>query len=144
MKLLNVLALTLVLAFAYNAKAVDTPSTDDGGCKVVSADEVNKLKATVAIYDVRPAAEYAEEHLPGAKNLPYKEKSKKEAAFDASMDEFDHAKLPDAGAILACNGNDCWKSYKACIVASKHGKKNLYRFRGGLPEWKAKGLPTEK
>ncbi|MNU02200.1 hypothetical protein D3C72_2458330 [compost metagenome] len=45
--------------------------------------------------------------------------------------------------IFACNGAECWKSYKAAKVAASKGYKTVYWLRGGLPEWDADGLPTE-
>ena len=45
--------------------------------------------------------------------------------------------------IFACNGAECWKSYKAAKVAAAKGFKSVYWLRGGLPEWDAGGLPTE-
>ena len=45
--------------------------------------------------------------------------------------------------IFACNGAECWKSYKAAKVATTKGFKSVYWLRGGLPEWDETGLPTE-
>ena len=45
--------------------------------------------------------------------------------------------------IFACNGAECWKSYKAAKVATTKGFQSVYWLRGGLPEWDETGLPTE-
>jgi 3-mercaptopyruvate sulfurtransferase SseA len=45
--------------------------------------------------------------------------------------------------VFYCNAGECWKSYKASVMAIKGGHKKVNWFRGGIPEWKAKGLPTE-
>jgi len=45
--------------------------------------------------------------------------------------------------IFACNGVECWLSYKAAKVATTKGFQSVYWLRGGLPEWDAAGLPTE-
>ena len=61
---------------------------------------------------------------------------------DAKLDGFDVSKLPtDKGAalILACNGAECWKSYKASHAAVKAGYTKVYWFRGGIPEWRSAG-----
>jgi rhodanese-related sulfurtransferase len=66
--------------------------------------------------------------------------------FDASLDQFDLTKLPtDKGAPLVffCNAGECWKSYKASVVAAKAGYSKVHWFRGGMPEWSSKGLPTQ-
>jgi rhodanese-related sulfurtransferase len=136
-----------VLLLAVPAFATETPA-ELGGATVVSAEKVKELVGTGArLFDVRVVAEFNEEHITGAVSLPYKENSKKEAAFDASKDKFDLAALgadKSAPLIFQCNGIECWKSYKASAAALKGGFKTVYWFRGGIPEWKAKGLPTVK
>ena len=81
-------------------------------------------------------------HIPLAVFVPYHEKSLKDVAFDPAKDDFrDLAKLnKDKPTIFSCNGAECWKSYKASKVALASGFKNVYWFRGGLPEWEASGL----
>lgn len=133
------------LAFGA-AQAAETPPTL-AGAKLVSAEEVKKmLDAGVPVIDTRIAAEYAEKTIKGAVSVPYKEKSAKEPAFDAGQDQFDLSKLPAnkaAPLVLFCNSGECWKSYKASVVAIKAGYSKVHWFRGGFPEWSAKGLPTQ-
>lgn len=144
MKLKASFVMTVILALSLQVKAADTPTSLEG-CKVVTAEEVQKLMASGAkLFDVRKAAEYAEEHIKGATSLPYDEKSKKEVGYDVSLDKFDDAKLPASKMIFQCNGAECWKSFKSCKWAVSKGKKETYWFRGGIPEWKDKKLPTEK
>ena len=77
----------------------------------------------------------------------YVEKSLKDVAFNAAQDDFQALdKLPLDKAkpvIFACNGAECWKSYKAAKVATTKGFQSVYWLRGGLPEWDETGLPTE-
>ncbi len=128
------------------AIAVDNPASIDGG-KIVTADQAKDLMAKgAAVLDVRSANEFAEGHIKGAKNVPYKEKSEKKVGFDASQDSFDLTKLPadkNAAIVFYCNGLECWKSYKASVTAIKGGFKNVNWMRGGMPEWKGKGYPVE-
>lgn len=136
-----------VLALAtLPAAAAETP-TSLAGAKIVSADEVKKmLDAGVAVIDTRVAAEYAEKSIKGARSVPYREKSAKAVGFDAGQDQFDLAKLPAdkaAPVVFFCNAGECWKSYKASVVAIKAGHSKVNWFRGGLPEWTSKGLPTQ-
>lgn len=134
------------MALSAGACAAETPASLDG-VTLVSADQVKDLLAKgVPVIDTRVANEYVESHIKGAKNVPYKEKSVKAAGFDASQDSFDLARLPqDKGApvVFYCNAGECWKSYKASSVALKGGYKKIYWFRGGMPEWKSRGLPLE-
>lgn len=144
---LRLVFLTLLLCLqAPLVFAADTPASLDG-TTLVSAEKVKELLAKgVPVVDARVANEYAEAHVKGAINVPYKEKSAKAANFDASQDSFDLAKLPKdkaAPLVFYCNAGECWKSYKASVVALKNGWKQVYWFRGGMPEWKAKGFPSE-
>jgi rhodanese-related sulfurtransferase len=128
------------------AMAADTPETLSG-TRLVSAEDVAKARAAgTAVVDTRVAAEYAEGHIAGATNVPYREKSAKDPGFDASQDDFAVAKLPPdkaAPLVLYCNGPECWKSYKAATAAMKAGYTHILWYRGGFPDWKAKGLPIE-
>ena len=139
-------ALVLAIAAALPAQANETP-TALAGVKVVTAEEAKKLQDSgVPLIDTRVAAEYAEKTAKGAKSVPYKEKSAKEPGFDASKDYFDLTKLPgdkSAPIVFFCNAGECWKSYKASVVAQKAGYTKINWLRGGFPEWAAKGLPTQ-
>lgn len=117
------------------------------GAKMVTAREVEQLIARGAVMvDTRTEKEYATKRIPGAIFVPYHEKSLKDVAFDPSKDDFAGvAKLDRAKpTVFACNGAECWKSYKASRVALAAGLKEVYWFRGGLPEWEAAGLPVAK
>lgn len=139
-------ALVVGVALAGGAAAAETPASL-AGVKLVTADEVKKmLDAGVPVIDTRVAAEFAEKTIKGAKSVPYKEKSAKAPDFDPAQDQFDLAKLPADKAspvVVFCNAGECWKSYKAAVVASKAGWSKVHWFRGGMPEWSAKGLPTQ-
>ena len=132
------------MLFAGVAQAGDTPATL-AGAQLVSAEQVVKLQASGAVViDSRVASEYAEGHIKGAMSVPYREKSKKVADFDAGQDRFDVAKLPAdkaAALVIYCNGPECWKSFKATTAAIKAGYKNVHWYREGFPNWKSKGLP---
>ena len=117
------------------------------GIKIVGAEEVQGLMSKgVPFYDVRIDKEYKEKHIKGALPLTYAEKSKKEVGYDPAQDQFKLAeavKDKNVQLIFACNGGECWKSYKASVWAQKLGYRSVYWFRGGFPEWKAKNLPME-
>ena len=144
--LLKATCALVLTAAATTGFAADTP-THLEGVKVITADQAKKsVDGGVQIIDARVANEYVESHIKGAKNVPYKEKSAKDAKFDPKQDSFDLAKLPadkSAAVIFYCNGPECWKSYKASKVALDAGYKNVQWLRGGIPEWKARGYPVE-
>ena len=116
------------------------------GVTVVDAAAVSTLMAAGATYiDTRTEAEFKAGHVPGARWLPYVEKSAKDTDFDLSLDNFDVARLPadrNAALIFACNGAECWKSYKASLAAQRAGYRRVHWFRGGYPEWRSAALPT--
>ncbi len=142
--LLGLLILSLP-APAWSAEH-ETPASLSG-VTVVTAEKAKSMADNGAmIVDARVANEYVVECIKGAVSVPYKEKSEKSVDFHSHMDSFDLAKLPadkNKSLIFYCNGPACWKSYKASVVAVKAGYKNVYWLRGGIPEWKAKGLPME-
>ena len=111
------------------------------GAKVVDAPAVAQMMSEGVRYvDVRTEAEFKNGHVPGAILVPYVEKSPKDTDFDATLDRFDVSKLPaERGTplIFACNGAECWKSYKASHAALKAGYTRVHWFRGGFPEWRS-------
>lgn len=123
-----------------------TPRALDG-VQVVDANTVAQLLQKGARYiDTRTEAEFRAGRVPGALLVPYEEKSPKDADFDAALDRFDTARLgPDRSQalIFACNGAECWKSYKASVAARKAGFTQVFWFRGGFPEWRGAGLKVE-
>jgi rhodanese-related sulfurtransferase len=139
-------AAALMLGLVAPAQASTTPDKLDG-VKIVSAEQAREMQSKGAVLvDTRVAAENAEKTIKGSLSVPYKEKSAKEAGFDRAQDKFELAKLPpakDASVVMFCNGAECWKSYKGAVLARDAGYKQVYWLRGGLPEWVAKGLPTQ-
>jgi len=116
------------------------------GASVVSAREVQQLVARGAVLvDTRTEKEYKTRHVPGAKFVPYHEKSLKDVAFDPKLDDFAGVDALDKSkpTIFSCNGAECWKSYKASRAALGRGFKQVYWFRGGLPEWEQAALPPQ-
>ena len=142
--LLAALSLSAVLGSA--AYASTTPDKLDGA-SMITAEQARDLQAKgVPLIDTRVAAEFAEKTIKGAVNVPYKEKSAKATDFDRKLDSFDMAKLPgskNTPVVFFCNAGECWKSYKASVVSRDSGYTKIYWLRGGLPEWAAKGLPTQ-
>lgn len=138
--------LSLAVAMVLPAQASETPAKLDG-VKLVTAEQVKQmLDKGVVVIDTRVAAEYADKSIKGAKSVPYKEKSAKEPGFDPKLDNFDLGKLPadkNAPLVMFCNSGECWKSYKASVVARDAGYKQVHWYRAGMPDWVSKGLPTQ-
>ncbi len=143
----SMLLVCAVAAVTCNgAFAAETPAALAGATKVDAAKAKSLMAEGAIMVDSRVANEYAEAHIKGAICLPYKEKSVKDVSYDPTMDSFDLSKLPanrNAALIFACNGAECWKSYKASKAAIKAGYKRVYWFRDGFPAWKSAGYPVE-
>ena len=127
-------------------KKPSTPATLAGG-KVATADEAKNLLdgKKAAFFDTRSAMSFGKGHLPGAKAIPYGEKSEFAENFDASKDRFDLAQLPadkNAALVFYSDGPTGWKSYKAAVLAVRAGYKSVHYFRGGWAEWEAKKYPV--
>ncbi|MCE2908482.1 MAG: rhodanese-like domain-containing protein [Burkholderiaceae bacterium] len=139
-------AAVALVPMVAQAQKIMTPETL-AGVKLATAEQTQAAMARGAVaFDVRVAAECTEKTIKGAVCHTYREKSAKVAGFDKSQDQFDLSKLPadkNAAVIFFCNSGDCWRSYKASVVARDAGFKNVHWFRGGMPEWTTKGLPTQ-
>jgi rhodanese-related sulfurtransferase len=148
---LLILAGACALALAPVASAVEekpeTPAQLKGGALVTARDAKALLDGGRArFFDMRSAVNYGKGHVPGAKALPYKEKSDFSEAFDASADGFDLGALPaDKGAAIVfySDGPSGWKSYKAAVLAVRNGYRNVKWMREGFAGWLAAGLPVE-
>jgi rhodanese-related sulfurtransferase/predicted transcriptional regulator len=87
-------------------------------------------KGLVTVLDVRPAAEFAAGHVPGAVNIP--------------IDELERrlSELPRRKEVVAyCRGPFCRMSFEAVQLLRRVGLK-ARRMKDGLPEWRMAGLPT--
>lgn len=119
-----------------------TPRSLDGAQVVDAATVIKMVEKGARFIDTRNEAEYKAGHVPGAELVPYGEKSAKEADYDHTQDQFDTGQLGsdrNAELIFACNGPECWKSFKASQTAIKAGYSRVYWFRGGFPEWRTDG-----
>jgi rhodanese-related sulfurtransferase/DNA-binding transcriptional ArsR family regulator len=82
----------------------------------------------LVVLDVRPAAEHAAGHLPGAMSIPVGELRRR------------LAELPADRAIVAyCRGPYCAFAHEAVALLRQEGF-SAWRLEDGLPEWQAAGL----
>ena len=117
------------------------------GATVVSADDVKRLVSQGAIVvDTRTEKEFKAKHIPGARFVPYVEKSLKDVAFNGTLDDFGGLKALNTATptIFLCNGAECWKSYKASRAAIAARFTKVYWYRGGMPDWERSGASVDK
>ena len=91
-----------------------------------------RLKARdVTLIDVRPEAEFEAAHIAGAISVPLPELGRR------------LARIPKAQPVIAyCRGPYCVLSVEAVEKLRRRGYRAL-RLSGGLPDWKAAGLPVK-
>ena len=124
-----------------------SPTSLPGVNRITAREAQTLLAQGATLVDARTEKEFKTKRIRGAVSATYVERSLKEVAFNAAQDDFqalDKLSLDKAKPVIfACNGVECWLSYKAAKVATTKGFKSVYWLRGGLPEWEAAGLPTE-
>ena len=101
--------------------------------EAVSREELARRLADdlVTVLDVRPREEFAQGHLPGARNIP--------------LAELEHrlSELPaDTEIVAYCRGPYCVLAFEAVAALRAKGFKAV-RLEDGYPEWKAAGLIVE-
>jgi len=82
----------------------------------------------LVVLDVRPAAEYAAGHLPGAVSIPVGELRRRLAEVPA-----------DREVVAYCRGPYCAFAHEAVVLLREKGV-SARRLEDGLPEWEAAGL----
>jgi rhodanese-related sulfurtransferase len=86
----------------------------------------------LVVLDVRPALEYAQGHIAGARSIPIDE-------LESRLNE-----LPKEQEIVAyCRGAYCVFADEAVELLTVHGYP-VRRMQQGYPDWALAGLPTEK
>lgn len=112
----------------------------DAPAQVVSYDDVSKWvkkPGDVTIIDVREASEFANGHIPGAINIPFKS-SPGALGLDASDFEetFDAPKPPtDKPVLFYCQGGV--RSSAAEQLASTYGYTKRFNYKGSYDDWLA-------
>ena len=86
----------------------------------------------LVVLDVRPAAEYAAGHLPGAVSIPLAELRRRLAELPA-----------DREIVAYCRGPYCAFAHEAVAVLREAGVR-ARRLEDGLPDWEAAGLAVAR
>ena len=113
-------------------RLVEAYLTDRDGLEAVGFDDLSaRIKAgTVIVLDVRPMNEFEAGHIAGAVSIPHDE-------LEARLRE-----LPRGTEVVAyCRGPYCLMADRAVKVLRSKNRK-ARRLAGGLPEWRAAGLPV--
>ncbi len=99
--------------------------------EAVTRDELRRRLAegTAAVLDVRPALEYRQGHIAGARSIPVDE-------LATRLDELD----PAREIVAYCRGPYCVFADEAVALLRDRGYAAT-RYEEGYPEWAAAGLP---
>ena len=89
---------------------------------------------TATVVDALGGDYYAKQHLPGALALA-----------PGDVDALAPAVLPDKGAAIVtyCTGPSCPNSGQVADRLTVLGYAHVRKYRGGIEDWVAAGLPTE-
>ena len=142
-----VIPLLLLLNQHIQASDVETPTTLAGG-KIITAQQAKNLIQNndgISI-DTRSLFNFGKGHIPKAKHIGYKQKSKLTVNFDSRLDLFDITHLPkdkNKVIIFYSHGSTGWKSYKAAVLAIRNGYKNIHWLRDGYSKWKSSGYESD-
>lgn len=112
----------------------------------VSTDELRRILAehSATVLDVRPRAEFAISHIPGALNVAQKPGSSK-ALYVSDVAEIGRLLngRKDRAVVLYCNGPFCGKSKRLAEELLAAGYTNVRRYQLGIPVWRALGGITQ-
>ena len=125
----------LLVGTTLTAHAQESPLTVEGATTITADVAKTLYEKGVPFIDVRTDDLFATSHIPGAIHLELFN------AFDETS--LVNAASKDKEVVIYCAGPGCKRSSKACIKAVSWGYKKVYYFRGGFPEWRAAGLPTD-
>jgi rhodanese-related sulfurtransferase len=117
------LALLLALALASAAQAQDSATIEPQAL----AERLAWGDQALVVLDVRTAAEFAEGHLPGARNIPHTE-------LAARIAELEGDRARDI-VVYCLSGN---RSAQALGTLDAAGFKRLFHLQGDYPAWSAK------
>ena len=114
----------LVETYMRNPEHLEPLSRDDLVRRLEDGDTI--------LLDVRPALEYQQGHITGARSIPVEQMS-------ARLDELN----PDQEVVAYCRGPYCVFADEAVALLRSRGY-TARRYAEGYPEWAAAGLPIER
>ena len=118
------------MAYGYSSPA------DIDGAVTIDAEQLIEMvgsRADIVLIDSRIHQDHTDGYIEGSKHLVDRDTS---CASLAGV-------LPGTGTpvIFYCNGVKCDRSDRAAVVAIDCGYHEVYRFRGGIEEWRAGKYP---
>lgn len=136
--LITLLLVTVSSNIAYAAEKKDAPQLIPGTTKVFAEDLLDLAEKipNLLLIDARIQTDRRQGYIEGSISLPDIETN------CASLAKVIPKKITPV--LFYCNGVKCGRSVISSKTALKCGYNNIYWFRGGFEEWKAKKLPFIK
>lgn len=140
---MHVLQRIVIIAFPIlwiawgNVRAVEviSPEVIPGVTRLDAEGVINIVEKTpdLVVIDARITIDRRQGFIEGSHSLP---------DIDTNCNNLDKI-IPGKmqPVLFYCNGVKCGRSVKSINIAQSCGYKNIYWFRGGFEEWKAKGYP---
>lgn len=124
----------LAVVFAF-VVTTSTHAADKKGHQRVNVDTFHKLwkEKKLTIIDVRTPAEFSEGHIPGAKNIDYRNKN-----FRKKIGKLDQSKE----YLVHCRSGG--RSAAASKIMVEMGFKVIYDLAPGMMGWEDEGKPVTK
>jgi len=122
------LVLMVLVVVAYEMRRQGQGST-----AIVPNDVIRMMNEGAVLVDVRPASQFKDGHIAGARNVPGDQ-----IAADAKVLE----KLAGKTLIMCCDTGSTASA--ALRTLARAGFKNVFSLRGGLAAWRQDNLPVVK
>ena len=131
----NYINLVLIAIVLISGGMLLWPALRKGGRGGVSTGEATQLinRRNAVVVDLRSADEFANGHLPAARNLPFGE-------FEAKIGQF--VKNRNNPLLLVCQSGQ--QSHKAQRAAKEAGFAEVHVLDGGVNAWQKAGMPVVK
>jgi rhodanese-related sulfurtransferase len=132
------LLLTIMLG-AIALTGASAHATEVHPYTVITAETLQKMQAEnaeLAVFDARGGKYFDGTMIKGAKNLPTGETTAENLAK--------HVKAKTDAIVFYCTNTSCPASELSAYKANAAGYTNIYKYKAGIEDWVAKGLPTNK
>ncbi|PLZ03443.1 sulfurtransferase [Burkholderia sp. WAC0059] len=131
----NYINLVLIAIALISGGMLLWPTLRRGGSAGLSAAEATQIinRRNAVVVDLRPAAEFANGHLPSARQIEFAELQAKVAQL---------AKNRSNPVLLVCQTGQ--QSRKARRVVKEAGYEEVHVLEGGLNAWQQAGMPVVK
>lgn len=129
----GIISVVMIILFSSLAMAEEKPFKTIDAAKL---EEMQKSDSGMVLIDSRSSKYFDGEVIQGAVNLP---------ASDTNADSLAKiASVKSTTIVFYCQNTACPASELAAYKAAAAGYKSLYKYPGGIEDWKNRKLPVTK